>query len=162
MKRLFLTFALLLAMSGSMNAQQVYYELRQKAKAIVNAPSSNATQKRINQFKLDALDYLVIKMREEMPDSTVTFLDSQAFALNNFVLYYLQTLVENDNQPAAFKEKLIKIFMDASISNPLFYDSDKELVLSYFADGNNLTRFSLDTDWRRAILAAHAGLKRLK
>ena len=44
--------------------------------------------------------------------------------------------------------------MDASFSNPLFNDPDKELTLAYFSDGNSLTRFSLDTDWRRAVLAA--------
>ncbi|MDE6011593.1 MAG: hypothetical protein K2G91_02510, partial [Prevotella sp.] len=58
--------------------------------------------------------------------------------------------------------KVIKAYMDASYSNPLFNDNDKEIVLAYFNDGNNLTRFSLDTDWRRAVLAAEEAMKKLK
>ena len=63
--------------------------------------------------------------------------------------------------PANYQKKVIKAYMDASYSNPLFNDADKEMVLSYFNDGSSLTRFSLDTDWRRAVLAAKAALKQL-
>ena len=162
MKKTFLTLTLLITISTCLNAQQVYIEMRQKAKTVIANPAANATQKNINQFKLNALDYMGMKMREQMPDSSVTFLDKQAYALNHFMLYYIQTLVDNSSQPVAYKERIIKAFVDASISNPLFYDNDKELVLSYFVDGNNLTRFSLDTDWLRAILAVDAILKTLK
>jgi hypothetical protein len=44
----------------------------------------------------------------------------------------------------------------------LFNDPDKDLVLVFFKDGDSMTRFSLDTDWRRAVLAAQEALKRLK
>jgi hypothetical protein len=36
------------------------------------------------------------------------------------------------------------------------------MVLAYFNDANSLTRFSLDTDWRRAVLAAKAALEKIK
>ena len=51
--------------------------------------------------------------------------------------------------------KVIKQFMDVSLSNPLFNDSDTEMVHAYVNDGNSLTRFSLDTDWRRASAAIY-------
>ena len=49
--------------------------------------------------------------------------------------------------------KMIKMFMDASYSNPLFNDKDTELVLSYYNSAQSMTRFSLDTDWRKAVAA---------
>ena len=162
MKKIILTLMLLVAMATTASAQQVYNELRQKAQEAVSNPATNGMLRQFNQFKLDALNYMGIKMREQMPDSTVSFLDRQAFALNNFLSLYMQTLLDNRQQPAAYQVKLMKIFIDASVSNPLFNDPDKELVHSYFADGNSLTRFSIDTDWRRAIIAADHELKKNK
>ena len=49
--------------------------------------------------------------------------------------------------------------MDVSFSNPLFDDPDKELTLGYYANGECLTRFSLDTDWRRAVAAIAMEMK---
>jgi hypothetical protein len=82
--------------------------------------------------------------------------------MNNFMTLYLQTLLKSRNEPAAYQVKLIKLFMDASYSNPLFHDDDAELVLSYFSDGNSVTRFSLDTDWRIAFIAVATELKKMK
>ena len=146
--------ALLLACTTNMFGQQVYTEIKEKAQAVVNDANANPLLKQISRFKIDALDYMAMKMREQMPDSTANYLDRQAFAMNNFVSYYIQKLIENRTQPNAFQVKIIEAFMDASFSNPLFNDPDKELTLAYFSDGNSLTRFSLDTDWRRAVLAA--------
>jgi len=162
MKKLFISLVIAFAFCTSSMAQVVYNEVRSKAIAAVNNPATNPMLKKINQFKVDALDYMGIKMKETMPDSTVNFLDRQAYALNNFVSLYMQTILDNRKQPAAYQVKLIKLFMDASYSNPLFNDPDKELVLSYFSDGNSLTRFSLDTDWRRAFVAAALEVKKIK
>lgn len=139
--------------ASSSCAQEVYNEIHNKAKSILENPQTNDMVKQINQFKCDALEYMAIKMREQMPDSTVAFLDKQAFAMNNFVNFYIQQLLENRTQPQAQQIKVTKLFMDASYSNPLFHDNDTELVLAYFADSKSLTRFSLDTDWRRAVAA---------
>lgn len=144
---------LLLTVATSVSAQQVYTELRQKAQATVNNPSANTLVKQINQFKLDALNYMAIKMREQMPDSTATFLDKQAIAMDNFVNFYIEKLIDATKQPAVEQKKMIQMFMDASYSNPLFDDKDKELVLSYYNSADCLTRFSLDTDWRKAVAA---------
>ena len=143
----------LLAIATSMQAQEAYNELRQKAKTTVNDPKTNAVVKQISQFKLDALNYMAIKMQEEMPDSSATFLDKQAIAMDNFVNFYVEKLIESTKLPNVQQVKMIKMFMDASYSNPLFDDKDKELVLSYYNSAECLTRFSLDTDWRRAVAA---------
>ena len=69
----------------SVRSQNVYLEIRSSAKAIPDNPSANEMVRIINTFKVDALDYLIIKMREQMPDSTTNFLDRQAYAMNNFI-----------------------------------------------------------------------------
>ena len=143
----------LLAIATSMQAQEAYNELRQKAKTTVNDPKTNAVVKQISQFKLDALNYMAIKMQEEMPDSSATFLDKQAIAMDNFVNFYVEKLIESTKLPNVQQVKMIKMFMDASYSNPLFNDKDTELVLSYYNSAQSMTRFSLDTDWRRAVAA---------
>ena len=143
----------LLAIATSMQAQEAYNELRQKAKTTVNDPKTNAVVKQISQFKLDALNYMAIKMQEEMPDSSATFLDKQAIAMDNFVNFYVEKLIESTKLPNVQQVKMIKMFMDASYSNPLFNDKDTELVLSYYNSVQSMTRFSLDTDWRKAVAA---------
>ena len=162
MKKILLFLVMLTSFSTSMNAQEVFNSIKSKASEVVNDPLANPIVKKISQFKLDALDYMVIKMKEQMPDSTVTFLDKEALAMNNFITLYTQSILDNRNQPGAYQVKIIKLFMDASYSNPLFKDSDTELVLVYYNNGESLTRFSLDTDWRRAYIAAATELKKIK
>ncbi len=162
MKKILLFLVMLTSFSTSMNAQEVFNSIKSKASEVVNDPLANPIVKKISQFKLDALDYMVIKMKEQMPDSTVTFLDKEALAMNNFITLYTQSILDNRSQPGAYQVKIIKLFMDASYSNPLFKDSDTELVLVYYNNGESLTRFSLDTDWRRAYIAAATELKKIK
>ena len=104
----------LLAIATSMQAQEAYNELRQKAKTTVNDPKANPVVKQISQFKLDALNYMAIKMREVMPDSSVTFLDKQAIAMDNFVNFYVEKLIESTKLPNVQQVKMIKMFMDIS------------------------------------------------
>lgn len=73
MKKILLVIMLFIGMNTQ--AQEVFNELRQKNKAIVENQQSAGIVRAISQFKLDALNYLVIKMQEEMPDSSVYFLD---------------------------------------------------------------------------------------
>jgi hypothetical protein len=143
----------LLAIATTAQGQEAYNQLRQKAKATVSDPKANSVVKQISQFKLDALNYMAIKMQEEMPDSSVIFLDKQAIAMDNFVNFYVEKLIESTTKPNVQQVKMIKMFMDASYSNPLFNDKDTELVLSYYNSADSMTRFSLDTDWRRAVAA---------
>ena len=143
----------LLAIATTAQGQEAYNELRQKAKTTISNPNANAVVKQISQFKLDALNYMAMKMREVMPDSSATFLDKQAIAMDNFVNFYIEKLIESTKQPNVEQVKMIKRFMDASYSNPLFEDKDTELVLSYYNSADSMTRFSLDTDWRKAVAA---------
>lgn len=151
MKKIFIAWMLVFCMNAQ--AQEVYNELRQKNKAIVENAEVNELVRKISQFKFDALNYLAIKMQEEMPDSTVDFLDRQAYAMNAYVNFYVEKLVQLNNMPQSLQVEMTKMFMDTSYSNPLFKDKDKEMVLSYYNNAECLTRFSLDTDWPRALAA---------
>mgnify|MGYP003184320498 FL=1 len=153
MKKLILSIVALLCMNVGSNAQSVYNEIRDKAKAEVENSDSNGLIRQINQFKLDALDYLMMKMREQMPDSTTAFLDRQAYAMNSFVNHFIKNILESNDKPEKQQIEMIKQFMDASYSNPLFNDTDTELTLSYYSNATSPTRFSLDTDWRKALVA---------
>lgn len=156
-----MSLAIILGLANIAAAQSIYDEVKSNAQTAVQT-SSNELVKQINQFKLDALDYLLIKMREQTPDSTTAFLDKQAYALNGFVAFYIQQIVSMSNMPEAQKVKTVQLFMDASLSNPLFNDTDKELTQGYFANPNSITRFSLDTDWRRAFAAVVAETEKQK
>ena len=156
-----LSLLLLLTVSTTLSAQEIFTEIRRNAQAKVNDPTAELIVRKFSMFKLDALNYLAIKMKEEFPDSSATLLDKEALSLNVFITNYTRSLVESKDMPANHQKKIIRAYMDASYSNPLFNDGDTELVLSYFNDANSLTRFSLDTDWRRAVLAAKAALKNI-
>ena len=162
MRKLFIVLFTAALSCVSLHAQDVYKSIRDKAQQTVQAPGTTGVLKEFNQFKVDALDYLLIKMREQMPDSSTVLLDKEAYALNNFINLYTATILEVRTQPKADMIEVVKIFMDASYSNPLFNDADKELALAYFSDGKSMTRFSLDTDWRRAYIAASVEIKRWK
>ena len=149
MKKILLVLMLFVGMN--VQAQEVFNELRQKNKTVVENPQSSAIARGISQFKLDALNYLAIKMQEEMPDSSVYFLDNQAISMNEYVTYYIQKLVQYNEMPTALQEEMTKMFMESSKSNPLFKEKDKEMVLSYYNNGESLIRFSLDTNWEKAL-----------
>lgn len=161
MKKFLLSLLLFLSVSTTLSAQEIFTEIRRNAQAKVNDPTAELLVRKFSMFKLDALNYLAIKMKEEFPDSSATLLDKEALSLNVFITNYTRSLVESKNMPANHQKKIIRAYMDASYSNPLFNDKDTELVLSYFNDSKSITRFSLDTDWRRAVLAAKAALKNI-
>ena len=66
-----------------------------------------------------------------------------------FVNLFVKRLAESNKKEA--KEVVMTRFRNASINNPLFNDMDLDLVLSYYNNPEYLTRFSLDTDWMKAL-----------
>ena len=158
-KNIFLGIALCCSMS-TVSAQEVYNKIRSMAKASIEASQPNDMVRQLNQFKLDALDYMGMKMKEQMPDSSVTMLDKQAYALYEFINIYIKGILLNSELSKSGQIKGIRLFMDASYSNPLFNDTDAELTLSYYANSASITRFSLDTDWRKALAAIKAESKK--
>ena len=162
MNRFLLGLFMAFAITMSANAQQVFTEIRNKAQATVSDPNTAVMVRQINQFKVDALNYMAMKMREVMPDSSATYLDRQAYAMHTFLTLYMKTMLAQRTAPQKIQIEHMKLFIDASISNPLFRDNDHDLVLAYYAESDCITRFSLDTDWQRAYIAVATEMKKIR
>ena len=79
----------------------------------------------------------------------IKMLNEQSYAMYQFVNLFVKRLSESTKNEA--KEVVMTRFRNASINNPLFNDMDLDLVLSYYNNPEYLTRFSLDTDWVKAL-----------
>lgn len=148
-----LILMLLATFTAATHAQAVFTEIKEMAQKQLNDPNTSAIVKETSRFKIDALNYLGMKMKEVMPDSSAAYLDEQAYALYSFTNLYNKSM--NYHRSAPQKEQLanIKLFIDASLSCPLFRDKDdEEYVLIYFKNPESPTRFSLDTNWIHAYL----------
>lgn len=149
MKKVFL-FIILAGLSiKASNAQTVYNEIFRMAKETVSNPHKSLETRKINQFKVDELNYMAMKSREIMPDSAATVLDYQALALYEYVDLFVNKLGEAKRKKE--KEHILKIFKEATINNPRFFDMDTNLVMSYYNSDKFITQFSLDTDWIKAL-----------
>ena len=140
------------------NAQEIYKIVYKNAEQIVNDPNSGVTKARIAQFKVSQLTYLYQKAFETMPEVTDRFLDVQAYYLTEFMSLYQAELVKSSKETPEERAKKVMIFLDATVSNPLFGDTDEETIYAYIKEGTELTPFSLDTDWQKALAAVKAQL----
>lgn len=149
MKRILFILILLYGWGVSLSAQEVYQKIMRLSKKVAEDKSKDLETRKVATFKVDELKYMAMKTRELMPDSTVRVLDVQAYAMYDFVNLFLRRLGEAKKKSA--KEAVIARFRTASINNSRFNDMDRDLVLSYYDNSNYLTRFSLDTDWVKAL-----------
>ncbi len=149
MKKVIFTALLLCITVFSASAQEVYKEILRLSKDIAKDTKKDLESRKIATFKVDELQYMAMKTNELMPDSSVRVLDVQAYAMYEFVNLFVKRLAEAKKKTD--KEIVKTRFMNASMNNSRFNDMDKELVLSYYDNPNYLTRFSLDTDWVKAL-----------
>lgn len=160
----YIILLLLSSLVGAMNqvsAQEVYNYVLQSSSRIVDDPTSSFTHTRIAQFKKTALVYLKSKATETMPEVTDSFLNEQAYHLSEFIAFFIEEVVGETQRSKRDRKKTIINFINASLMNPLFNDDDTETTECYFRDNDELTPFSLNTDWVKAYNAAVA-LKKMK
>ena len=153
-----LTTLLLAVFTMGASAQEIYKIVYQNAEQVINDPTSSITKAKIAQFKLSQLTYLRQKAFETMPEVTDRFLDVQAYYLTEFMALYQAELVKSATKSVEERSKLAMIFLDATVSNPLFGDTDEETIYAYIKEGTELTPFSLDTDWQKALAAVKSQL----
>ncbi len=158
MKKLITLLLLFPIFTCKMQAQEVYNILLEEATRTVNNPASGFTQTRIAQFKLTSLTYLKQKAFEKQPEVNGHFLDTQAYYMSEFLALFFKEIIRDKKQSEEKKKKKILLFIDASISNPLFGDTDKATTLAYLEEDGELTPFSLDTDWEKAYAAVKDNL----
>ena len=140
---------LIMALMSCTQAQEVYKRILKVSKQTAADKSKSLDVRKVATFKVDELNYMAMKSKELMPDSTVRMLDRQAYAMHEFINLFFKRLSEAKKK--AQKELVMARFKNASISNSRFNDTDKELVLSYYDNSNYMTQFSLDTDWVKAL-----------
>lgn len=154
MLKISLILLFILSSGTTAKTQEVYNYVLNNAIRTVQSPTSGFTQTRIAQFKQTALTYLRKKATETMPEVTDQFLNTQAYYMSEFITLFFDEILKSKKQDSEKKKAKIMLFMDASKSNPLFDDEDTETTDSYILEGNQLTPFSLNTDWPRAYAAA--------
>lgn len=159
-KYLFTLLTLFTCFASSVKAQDVYNLVLNNATRIVNNPTSNYTQTQISQFKRTALVYMKSKAFEATDSVPSAFLDTQAYYLSEFITLFFNDVMKSKRLDNEKRKERIMMFTDASISNPMFDDTDKDTTLAFIKDGGELTPFSLDTDWQKAYAAALAQLKK--
>lgn len=141
------------------SAQEIYKLVYESAKNTLENPATPLAKAKIAQFKISQLTYLYSKAFETMPEVTDRFLDLQAYYLSEFLTLYQEDLVNSINLSAEERAKRAMIYVDATVSNPLFNDTDEETIYAFIQEGTELTPFSLDTDWQKALAAVVAQLK---
>lgn len=132
-------------------SQQVYNMVFESATRTVNNPMSDYTQLRLAQFKKTALTYL--RQKAEIADTVlnISLLDCQAYYLQQFITSYLKQVIRYSGEHQnGMRQAVIKLFIKSSLDCPLWKDSDVETTHSYIGDAEELTPFSLDTDWQKA------------
>lgn len=151
-------YALLLLFAISMNriqAQTVYKTVLENATRVMNSPTSGYTQVQIAQFKCTALVYLRSKAAEVCQgEDYVRLLDTQAYYLSEFITLFFNEILKSKRLDKEEQREKILLFMDASVSNPLFDDANEELTMAYIFKGGELTPFCLNTNWQKANAAA--------
>ena len=136
----------------------MYHEILKLSEKVANDKSKDLQTRKVATFKVDELKYMAMKMRELMPDSTVTLLDNQAYAMYDFVNLYVKKLSEAKSKKD--KALILDIFKSASIQNPWFNDMDLDLIEGYIRSEGYITSFSLDTNWMKAVEQARGELRR--
>lgn len=151
MKKTLAVLAILIGLTTSAHAQQIYNEVKKMQKGfytLKHDKTKSMDERRVASFKWDAIEYMLYKSHD---DSTFTEkqLGEQTLAMTEFVNLYFKRLAEAKSKSK--KEIVTARFKNASINNSLFNDMDKELVLGWYNSTKFATPFSLDTNWTKAL-----------
>lgn len=151
--KLIVTLLFAFVMNTGVSAQEVFNQVVNTNKLIIEDPRADALSLNIAQFKFTSMQYLcnmAIKVNGGGVDAS--FLDRQAYAMNQFITNYLGELMQEKNTEK--QTKIMKRYWQASAKNPLFGDKDTKTTRAFATDANSLTPFSIDTNWELALKAS--------
>lgn len=157
MKRLFLSaFVICLACAANVCAQTLYQAVYDKAKSVV-ATTKDAEEKMVNQYKLNALNYIMDVCKKESKDGDMRLLDMQAVNMESFIDDFRVFVAKGENISPAKKDEIVRCFTSASFAHPLFQNE------SPLVDGGAgaILPFSLNTDWSVAYDQAETIAKKI-
>lgn len=155
-KLMFVVVMMCLALTTK--AQDVYNELLSSSIKVAEDETKDIETRKIATFKYDELNYMKqMVLPEVLKDTTdlvtmnrvIKQLNEQSYAMYQFINLFFQRLASTNKKDG--KEAVLALFKAASINNPMFNDTDKDLVLAYYNNDNYITQFSLDTDWVKAL-----------
>ncbi len=150
MKRIFVLLLLAVSFATYVSAQDIYNEvksMRENYKATANDKSKPLEERKLATFKFDAIWYMESRANEE----TEAELGLQVASMIDFVNLFSKQVKDAKNDKA--RQLVIQKFKNASLENARYNDTDKELIYAYVDNQDFLTRFSLDTDWVKALAA---------
>lgn len=161
MIRISLLFVFLLNISISASAQDIFNAKLEHAKKIVNDTTSNRLVAKIAQFKVSTLQYIKSKSFEDRDEVPASFFDNQAYYMEEFLNLFFSSALLNTSLSKNEKKSRIMSFIDASGSNPLFKETETDIVNAYVENAEGqLTPFSLNTDWPKAYAAIQSLLNK--
>lgn len=143
------------------NAQNLYKKVFDNAISVVNNAASNDQQIQINQYKITALNYISNQVKKRKLEKNSYFYDSQAVNLASFITDFETAIIKARAISTEKRLEVLACYRDASLSNPLFGDDDKETTYVYVNDKQTYTPFSLDTDWEKAYDQATEKMKNI-
>jgi hypothetical protein len=145
------------------SAQDIFNTVLDDAKKVINDTTSNVLVAKIAQFKYTTLQYIKKKSFEGAGDVTKEFLDNQAYYMTEFLSTFFKSALLNTQLTKSEKKNRIMSFIDASGSNPLFNETETDIVNAYVENGEGqLTPFSINTDWPKAYAAIRSILDKEK
>ncbi|MDD6379143.1 MAG: hypothetical protein PUG12_04750 [Prevotella sp.] len=172
MKKVILSLLMMLALAVGTEAQEarqrVFQQIHDKAYIIANDSKEAMSVRKLAIFRVDAVNYLSTKTLTALTDTTKHLSQEEITQLNDqldsmaYFMYDYENLFNKEYTRARTekqKQKIIKIFRDVSINNPLYNDPDRQLVLAYYNREDFLTQFSLDTNWVKAVSEVKERLK---
>ena len=163
MRSIIIIATLTFTMSMGAKAQKVFQEIFNSSNKTLYDAREDVEIRKIALFKVDALTYINTQILAEINDSTKDLTDEQIAekitrrdSLAYFLYDYIDVFTKEYSRYNKEKDRnrVMKIFRDASINNPLYNDADKQFVLAYYNREDFLTQFSLDTDWIKAYAEA--------
>lgn len=168
MKKSIIIVALACLMSTTVKAQKVFKEIYDSSNKVLTDSREDVEVRKIALFKVDALTYINTQIMAEINDTTDSLpekkmaqligrRDSLAYFLYDYINLFTKEYARAAKEKG--RDKVMRIFRDASINNPLCNDADKQFVLAYYNREDFLTQFSLDTDWIKACADARRRLK---
>ena len=167
MRSIIIIAILTFTMSMGAKAQKVFQEIFNSSNKTLYDAREDVEIRKIALFKVDALTYINTQILAEINDSTKKLTDEQIAekitrrdSLAYFLYDYIDVFTKEYSRYNKEKDRnrVMKIFRDASINNPLYNDADKQFVLAYYNREDFLTQFSLDTDWITAYAEARRKL----
>ena len=148
--------------------QHVYEQIYRSSYKVASDKKEDTEVRKIASFKVDAIGYLKTKTLEALsaPQTKLTAkeiarlnsrLDSMAYYMYDYVNLYLKSYAKATTERE--RNRIKRIFREASINNPLYGDENDDIILAYYNREDYPTQFSLDTNWIAALVEVKKLLK---